>query len=1059
MRAVAVCCAILCCAAVAADEPRKLAEAAYTLPNILRQVPPLRHDPTGRFPMIAIEVFRLGPDDRSWDEATPFPPETIRALKQRGLTQWIPPDARYIPFAQALQREGAGVIMVQGQAFNGPPDQAPESMHQLPADYVKLERPGQQPTFPCPLVLDGWVITQQKLRETFAAFRAAGVAIDAVWLDWEIEPDWREAQLDEARHCTRCRKQFPPGVLDDPARYRQFIEQWRVQLFSAYVVAPILESYPHISVTNWEEIQSTPDCPTPSWSGTRDWAPKDLGLFTAANPVAYGNTIWKRYNWKDEWGWPLDEAHMDRVYTSVMLNQLSVHTRNAERIAPWKQCIPWVDRFCADDRDPTIPILSRVRYREILRHCWLRGADGMQIFNPLWFKDDAAKLAIATEELIDAVEVYDELLAYRTFLDGGTVLNTETLAPTDDGPLWSGLRLGDEAVVRAFTQAPKPVTCRIRPFADAGPFEIEAPPDGRWHHLRRPGAPAAPTPPARPIPAAGAVLQDYARTNQLDRLPPGTASLYRVPWRSNVRTASAAAALEGVGVYYKHIPGHWTQEDHVAVMRQLAAAGVRRLRLAPHFAIYITPEWTAPKEAELASLRLELRACAATGLRPCVIFVHIPPVGTPGTRELQEWWRQGELLPAGDVGSPEFKAYLDKTYTALQFILREAREAGFTRRDSYDLELAQGLWWGAPSAPRPMPGADLTALQPGGRLYEFDRNLIVNLRRDGYREPTVWWGLTHHHFEDCADTEVPSEAAGRAISFYSAWSGITARGWLGGSMYDRDARGPDDVWPVRSPLVWHEAGPAPELLLAKPEGWMADFSRRDNLIALLRASQTPTAITSLGTVPGDLPEPDLGGLDGWQLKQRGLTRSLAFWLNQGAPFVLLHSAFEPGAARDGELTHALIPGPLAPEHFQWHQAPPLVTLRSFCDGLQNAKRLDRLDPLSFRFALEPDPTLIPAMGTTGPLKASDALALLTFQLDAKAFAVAAYVVSPDVRLPLGPLQLTLEVDRQLTGTPTTLRPFTGRTAVVRTSASSTPAATTLTLPVYDDVTWLRIEVK
>lgn len=560
-------------------------------------------------------------------------------------------------------------------------------------------------------------------------------------------------------------------------------------------------------------------------------------------------------------------------------------------------------------------------------------------------------------------------------------------------------------------------------------------------------------------PPAPTALQDYARTNQLDRLPPGTASLYRAPWRSNVRTASAAAALEGVGVYYKHIPGNWTLEDHVAVMRQLAAAGVRRLRLAPHFGIYITPEWTAPKDAELASLRMELRACAAAGLRPCVIFVHIPPVGKPGTRELQEWWRQGELLPAGEVGSPEFKAYLDTSYLALQFILREARAAGFTRRNSYDLELAQGLWWGAPAAPRPLPDTDLGDLLPGGRLYEFDRGLIANLRRDGYREPTVWWGLTHHHFEHCTDSEVPPETAGRAISFYSAWSGLTTRGWLGGSMYDRDGRGPHGVWPVRPPLVWQETGPAPELFLAKPEGWMADFSRRDNLVELMRTSQTPVAVTSLGTVPGDLPEPGLGGLDGWQLKQRGLTRSLAFWLNQGAPFVLLHSAFEPGAAHDGELTHALIPGPLAPSHFQWHQAPPLVTLRSFCDGLQGAQPLTRHDNLSFRFALRPDPVLIPAMGAAGPLKASDALALLTFQLAPKNFAVAAYIVSPDIRLPVGPLQLTLEIDRPVAGTAATLRPFTGRTAIVRTTPGSTPTATTMNLPVYDDVTWLRFEVK
>ena len=210
-------------------------------------------------------------------------------------------------------------------------------------------------------------------------------------------------------------------------------------------------------------------------------------MYTAANPVAYGNTIWKKINWKKEWGWPLDEKHMDKVYTSVMLNQISVHEHNAMLVSPWKQSIPWVDRYCADDRDPAIPILTRPRYREILRHCWLRGADGMQIFNPLWFPDNVAKTAIATEEIEDAVAIYDELLAYRKFLDRGIVMNTDTVSPPFTGAIWSGLRLEDEAIIRTFTQAEKTVKFKCKPFADAGEIELKSIPSGCWYLLRKDG--------------------------------------------------------------------------------------------------------------------------------------------------------------------------------------------------------------------------------------------------------------------------------------------------------------------------------------------------------------------------------------------------------------------------------------------------------------------------------------------------------------------------------------------------------------------------------------------
>jgi len=515
---------------------------------------------------------------------------------------------------------------------------------------------------------------------------------------------------------------------------------------------------------------------------------------------------------------------------------------------------------------------------------------------------------------------------------------------------------------------------------------------------------------ACPFVHAEPALQDYAKPGELDPLPAGKLSLYKVPWRSNVRTVSAFDAIQGIGVYYKHIPHNWTQDQHNHVMKQMAAAGVKRLRLAPHYAIYITKDWKAPSEPELNSLRHELRACKATGIRPCVAFVHIPPLGKPGTRELQEWWRQGELMPAGEVGSPEFKAYLDKHYEAFLFILREARATGFTEPGSYDIEMGQNLWWGAPAVPRPLPSTDLSALRPGGRIYEFDKALMERARADGYVEPLLWWGQTHHHFEEKSDADLPPQAAGWAISIYSGWSGKIPDSWPF-----------DDTWPLRPPLTFADGNP-PSIVLARPETYMADRTRRDNLIELTRRSKKPVAITSLGTVPSTLPE--TGSLTGWQLKQRGLTRSLVFWLNQGASFVLLHAAYE---GNKDEMSHALIPNMPDPLKFKWQDAPPLVALRGLCDALAGAKPIAKPTELKFRYALTDDPVLIPPS-----LKASDAVALLPFQLDEKRFALAAYIVTPNLAAPLKPISMTLHVDR---------------------------CAAPLRFSVSDKVTWLRLEIE
>jgi hypothetical protein len=458
----------------------------WTLPTLFARVPPLKHDANGRWPMICIEPFRLSADDNSFAQGIPLPAETIRELLKRGLTQHIPPRIHYLDYAKAFQAAGSPVIFMEGSAFNGPAGDVPDGLHRLPPDFQRdPEQPAQQPSYPCPLLLEGWRLQADQLRTTYRAFRDAGVTVNAAWLDWEIEPYPGKSQWREAKACSRCRDMFPPGVLDDFDRYRAFITRWRVGLFSAYVAAPILEVFPRCSVTNWELVLSSADHPTPRWSGAGGVPPVDMGLFTAANPVAYGNTAWYRVNWKEAWNWPLDELHMDRVYTSVMLGQFSAHAENARRTAPETQSIPWVDRYCADDRDPKIPILSRTRYREILRHLWLRGADGMQIFNPNWFGDQPEKHAIVTEEIEDAVAVYDELLADRRFLDAGIIMNTSVLAPPDDTPIWSGLRLGDEAVVRTFTQGPAPARLTITPFDGAGPIELESPPQGATYRLKK----------------------------------------------------------------------------------------------------------------------------------------------------------------------------------------------------------------------------------------------------------------------------------------------------------------------------------------------------------------------------------------------------------------------------------------------------------------------------------------------------------------------------------------------------------------------------------------------
>ena len=458
--------------AVAAEAP-----LPWDLPTLLQRVPPLKHDATGRLAMVTWERFRMSADDKSFEEGKPLPVEMYRELAKRGLTQALFPDEKYIPTALALQQAGAQVIFVQGDGGVGPGAEAPDMLHHFPADY-KL--PEGETHYPCPLMLAGWNNRANKVRATLTKFRDAGVKVTGYWMDWEGEPWPLNQQWEQAKLCSRCREQFPPGVLDDWERYRAFIALLRADLFSAYLAAPALEIYPACSVTNWEAVISSPETMVWSWTQSRSLPPQQLGLLTGSNPIAYGNDYLYKLHWKKLGDLPLNQETMDRLYTSVELAQVSQNEANQGRWAPEKQTLPWVDRYCPDEDDSKVPIMSRERYREVLRHLWLRGTDGMQIFQPVRKGHES----IATEEIEDAVAIYDEMLEYRKFLEAGTTMNTAVPALQEKGPIWSGLLLEDEAVVRAFVQDAQPATFTIRPWEDAPALTLSAPPAGATYRLR-----------------------------------------------------------------------------------------------------------------------------------------------------------------------------------------------------------------------------------------------------------------------------------------------------------------------------------------------------------------------------------------------------------------------------------------------------------------------------------------------------------------------------------------------------------------------------------------------
>lgn len=402
----------------------------------------LQHDRGKRWPLMIWDV-------RSGE---PFTDKTAKTLLERGIVAPVRLDPAAIPVALQVQKAGAPVILLDARNGSWPYELVGD-----PAKWALSFGKDAQVNeawrrVPVPGRLEGWELAAQRLREILRAFREAGVRVDAVWFDYENAP--ANIPFEAAKASKEAGKEIPVSALANAEAFDRYRRQLWIQLLSSYIAAPVREIYPAASVTNWMAVLSSPEVPVVGWNN-KPLPPLGPTLLSASNPVAYGVDAALFALWDKEV--PADRREIDRAYLHVLLRQVSADAANRRRVAPQTDAIVWVARSHRTLNDRTAPAMSRAAYREALRHLWLRGADAMQVYNGL----RPGQSAVALAEVQDAATVYDEVLKHRDFLDQGEVMNLETPAPQHDGVLWSGLRLGDHALVRVVSLSGADTTAEI----------------------------------------------------------------------------------------------------------------------------------------------------------------------------------------------------------------------------------------------------------------------------------------------------------------------------------------------------------------------------------------------------------------------------------------------------------------------------------------------------------------------------------------------------------------------------------------------------------------------
>ena len=299
-------------------------------------------------------------------------------------------------------------------------------------------------TMGCPFALEHRIpVIRQRVEAFLKQYKAAGVDMDFIFADWEIDGpiEWNDAWASSKR-CRRCREHVPDihDFRSFQTKLREVRSRLQREAFSDNVTRYFPEAlvgnyavYPHNGHRYWYDYfeRETPDAPamTDQRARYREWAHEfEPCGYTFAMPVVY--------TWYPTFGWYDFEPKDYRWFYNMLLvaSNAGQHTSRQTPIIPF---VHWHTTAPPDNPDPSVEQFSRENYQELLWHTLLRGHDTFF----LW----CTGRELATEiQLVH--EVYRESLQYSGFIDRGVPVQFEV--PSRPGPVVSGLRLGNRVLAR-----------------------------------------------------------------------------------------------------------------------------------------------------------------------------------------------------------------------------------------------------------------------------------------------------------------------------------------------------------------------------------------------------------------------------------------------------------------------------------------------------------------------------------------------------------------------------------------------------------------------------------
>jgi hypothetical protein len=590
-----------------------------------------------------------------------------------------------------------------------------------------------------------------------------------------------------------------------------------------------------------------------------------------------------------------------------------------------------------------------------------------------------------------------------------------------------------------------------------------------------------------------------SQQEHLDSLYPPNLSFYKQPWRGYLETVPARQLLSGIGINYALPDG----SNHEPVLRVLAESGIKNIRVELGWS---QVPWEEDRLVDGDKYAAIFAACKQHGITPLILLnahhgipgpnhfyqrrvlsggqtgsrsvvldslANLVP-GRSGFSNLGQYKMCDPLITAVDPGSgtvnlsrplpvalatgsnvtihtlkylplhpvshPQFTETMSGWQRYVELALQPLADAAI---DQFDVEIWNELAFGSDflsindyyEGPV-VDGGDI--LLPGGSAWELGNRTTDQVKRT-FPGARVVWGFSNTDYYHTRIQDLPAGVEAQSYHPYGT---------------NRQQIPADFPPPEHRPRFME--GFVPSLTWCMPEGSAHLGTTPESLVLRvlqprLRGVEKPPGVNSFSHYMSE------HGFAAWEAgitdrdqaqsyKARALIRALSFWLNKGISRVDIYSLWEDV----DDLSGMLWADPRPPDYGEAGPppSPALTTLRNLTRQFDGAEDVAEPRQLSVRVtALGDQPEVFQGGNGHAPMYYRELFTFLPFQVHARRFVIATYVMSYDLTSPPPPALFRLEI-AGVDGPQASLRyydPILDRDMDSSPDDTYTPESVTLTL--------------